>query len=229
MTTSNRFYFIDIDTETAPLYATEKVDPMAMVVYDMGWVIANKLGKIFKERSFLIREIWENPTLMNSAYYAEKIPLYLDMLERGEIQLVSFFEAYAILLQDMEEYGIDVVCAHNARFDVSVLNNTIRMLTETRYTRFFAPTVTIWDSMLMAGSTICKQKTYRAWCEHHDMMTKNHQVRKTAEALYRYCYGDWDFDESHTALDDAKIETLIVARCFAQHKTMRKVLYAAEV
>lgn len=224
---ANKFYFIDIDTETAPLYKTEKVDPTAMVTYDMGWIVANKFGQFLRKRSFLIREIWENPALMNSAYYAHKIPKYLEMIDKGEIEVVSFFEAYATLMADMAEFGIDTVCAHNARFDVCVLNNTLRMLTETRYTRFFPSNVTIWDSMMMAGSTICKQKTYRNWCADHDQLTKNHQVRKTAEALYRYCYGDWDFDESHTALDDAMIETLIVARCFAQHKPMKKVLYPA--
>lgn len=225
---ANRFYFIDIDTETAPLTPSDKIDPTNMVDYDMGWTVADKVGHIYRTRSFLIREIWENPNLMKSAYYACKIPMYLEMLERGEIKLVSFFEAYAILLADMREFGIKVVCAHNARFDVNVLNTTLRMLTETRYTRFFPADVEIWDSMMMAGSTICKQKTYRKWCEQMGEITKNNQVRKTAQAVYRYAFGDWDFDESHTALSDAIIETAIVAKCIAQHKPMRKVLYHAQ-
>lgn len=225
---ANRFYFIDLDTETAPLIPSDKPNPYMSAAYDTGWTVADTHGRIYRKRSFLIKEIWENPNLMQSAYYASKIPLYLEMLERGEIQLVSFYEMYAILMQDMRDFGITVVCAHNARFDVNVLNSTIRMLTERDFIRFFPRYVTVWDSMLMAGSTICKQKLYRQWCKEHDEITKNNQVRKTAQALYRYCYGCSNFEESHTALSDAVIETAIVAKCFRQHKSMRKVLYPAQ-
>lgn len=220
-------YYIDFDTETAPLHVSDKPNPNDSLTYDFGWTVANHHGDIFRTRSFLIKEVWENENLMKSAYYASKIPLYKAMLERGEISLVSFFDAIKAMLEDMKQFNINTVCAHNARFDVAVLNNTIRTLTDTKYTRFFDDSITIWDSMLMAGATICKQKNYRKWCEQHNELTKNNQVRKTAQALYRYCFGDWDFEEAHTALDDAMIETQIVARCFNQHKPMRKVLYSA--
>jgi hypothetical protein len=56
-------------------------------------------------------------------------------------------------------------------------------------------------------------------------MTKNNQVRKTAEILYRYISGLTQFDEMHMGLDDVMIEKDIFAKCWAQHKPMRTLCF----
>ena len=67
----------------------------------------------------------------------------------------------------------------------------------------------------------------RGVCESENgYLTKNGQVRKTAEIIYRYITKDNDFTESHTGLEDVMIEKEILAHCFRQHKAMRKKLYA---
>ena len=84
----------------------------------------------------------------------------------------------------------------------------------------------VWDTMKMASDTICKQKTYKKFCEENGYLTKKGQVRKTAEILYKYITKNNDFIESHTGLEDVMIEKEILAYCFRQHKAMRKKLYA---
>lgn len=226
-----RNYVIVKDTETCPINpALTVVDPANMLVYDDGWVVADTRGNIYRERSFIAEEIFFGCTnLMQSAYYANKLPKYMEEIAEGKRIVVPFFRIREILLEDMAEFGTNIVVAHNARFDVGALNNTARVLTNSRYTRYFPNTIEVWDTMKMAQDTICKQKSYRKWCEEHGEMTKNNQVRKTAQALYRYAFGQWDFEESHTALEDVMIESAIMAKCFAQHKSMRKVLYPAKI
>lgn len=226
-----RNYVIVTDTEACPIDPTmEKVCPHNMLTYDQGWVVADTRGNIYRERSFIAEEIFYGcADFMKSAYYADKLPKYMEEIASGKRIVLPFFRIREILLQDMAEFGTNVIVAHNARFDVGTLNTTARMLTSAKYVRYFPNTVEVWDTMKMAGDTICKQKSYREWCKNHDQLTKNNQVRKTAEALYRYAFGKWDFEESHTALEDVLIESAIMAKCFAQHKPMRKVLYSAKV
>lgn len=224
-------YFIVLDTETCPIdRAKETVTPSNMLVYDTGWAVVDKHGNVYRTRSYIAREIFFGcGALMSSAYYASKIPMYWEDIKAGRREVLPMYEIRQRLLADMEEFNTNVVCAHNARFDIGAFNSTVRTMCERFSVTYMPKTVEVWDSMKMAQDTICKQPSYRKWCEEHDELTKNNQVRKTAQALYRYCYGVWDFEESHTALEDVMIEKDIVAKCFAQHKAMRKVLYEAEM
>ena len=49
-------------------------------------------------------------------------------------------------------------------------------------------------------------------------VSKAGNINTGAEYAYRFCAGDWGFIEDHTALSDAKIETDIMAACFAAKK-----------
>ena len=67
---------------------------------------------------------------------------------------------------------------------------------------------------------------YNTFCYENDYITKNGRKRYTAEILYRFLTNNIEFVESHTGLEDVKIETTIFAYCMAKHKKMRKELYA---
>ena len=66
----------------------------------------------------------------------------------------------------------------------------------------------------------------KRFCEENGYVRKNGKPRATAEILYRYITGQHDFTEEHQGLDDVLIEIEISAKCFAQHKPMRKLLFA---
>ncbi len=79
----------------------------------------------------------------------------------------------------------------------------------------------------MAADTICKQKSYRRFCEENGYMTKHKAPRPQmkAEVIYRYISGNNDFVESHTGLEDVMIEKEIFAKCWRQHKAMKHSFY----
>ena len=225
-------YYMVLDTETANgIEIDGKVDLSCSLVYDIGFVVVDKKGNVYERISLAIGDLLCGmKDIMASAYYAEKIPSYWDEIEAKERQLVSFLHARKIVLDTIKKYDIKVVSAHNARFDVNALNNTIRYLTKSEKRYFFPKKVEIWDTLKGANNTICKQKGYINFCEENGYMTKhkNPRVRATAEILYRYISGNYDFVEEHKGVNDTDIEARILVQILRQHKKKEFLrLYAA--
>lgn len=212
-------YIVVLDTETA----NDLENPL---VYDIGWAIVDKYGKVYRQRSFINREIFfEENELMKSSYYAEKLPIYYKRIAKGEAKVANWLTIKKILWQDMAEFETKIVSAHNARFDYKATATTQRWLTKSAYRYFFPKGTEVWDTLKMARDVIGKMPTYRKWCEVNDYICRNGQLKFTAEVLYRFISGNEDFDEEHTGLADVLIEKDILAYCYRQHKKMRKKLW----
>ena len=90
-----KHYFLVLDTETA----NSLENPL---VYDMGWAIVDKYGNVYKTESFVNREIFfEEAELMQSSYYAHKLPLTIRELQRVKPKLqigIQFAKPYGKIL-----------------------------------------------------------------------------------------------------------------------------------
>ena len=222
-----RTYKIVIDTETCPIDKEfEGVAPENMWVYDIGWQVVDKHGNVYERASYINKDIFYGEReLMNSAYYAWKIPNYEKQIANGERIVASFYEIRKALVEVMKEYDITEVYAHNMRFDLGTLNTTERWLTKSKYRYFFPYGTEICDTLKMARDVLGKMPTYKKFCVENDFCTAKGQPRYTAEIIYKYITKDLDFVESHTALEDVEIETEILAYCYRQHKKMRRKLF----
>lgn len=222
-------YIITLDTETCNgIMIDDKLDLSDSLVYDLGFAVVDKRGNVYETASFVIRETFYGmKDVMQSAYYASKIPQYEREIVEGKRKVVSFYETRMALLSTMRKYNTSTIAAHNASFDMRALNTTQRYLTKSKYRYFFPFGTTVWCTLKMARQTIGKQKSYKLFCEINGYMTKHKvpQPRLTAEIIHRYLSGDDTFDESHTGLEDVMIEKDILAHCFKQHKKMIKTLY----
>ena len=210
--------FIVIDTET-----TNSLDDP--IVYDVGFAVVDAEGTVYEKHSYVVADIFLDKELMSYAYFADKIPQYLDDMRKGTRQIVNTWQLYKIVRELTREYDIKAFIAHNARFDVRVLNSTLRYQTKSKRRFFFPYGIPIWDTMAMANDTICKQSNYQRFCMEHGYMTnhKTPQVRKTAEILWRFLTNDNEFEESHTGLEDVAIEAQIFAECVRRHKKMARL------
>lgn len=220
-------YKIVIDTETCPIDRdVDGVFPSNMWTYDCGWAVVDKRGTVYRTRSFVNADIflYEN-VAMTSAYYASKIPQYWEDIKSGKRVLAKWKTIRKTLLADIEEFAVEKVYAHNMRFDYGTLNTTHRWLTKSEHRYFFPYGVQICDTLKMARDILGKMPTYRKFCEENGFMTKNNQVRMTAEIIYRFITRDLEFIENHTGLEDVMIEKEILAYCFRQHKPMRELLW----
>lgn len=219
-------YYIVLDTETCNGIATDKgLDLSCSLVYDIGWQVVDRQGNVYEKRSFIVDEIFNGEQdLMTSAYYAVKIPMYKKDLAEGKRTLSSFYNIKCALLADCQTYNIKAIVAHNAPFDYNATNNTQRWLTKSKYRYFLPYGIPIFDTMKMALDTIAQEKGYINFCQREGFMTKhkNPRPRVTAEIVYRYITGDYDFKESHTGLEDVEIESVIFSECMKKHKPMRK-------
>lgn len=209
-------HFLIADTETVGLKPVN-------FVYDLGYVIATR-KEILLERSMLITEIITDPKKMMSAYYAKKIfTHYIPALDKGLIHLWSWAEVVNQLRADMEEYKIDVFCAYNLPFDMGALSATNNLLSDDPRILNYKPD--LLDLYYFACSGALNSRLYHDLAYHQESIHGDHSwvsaannVRTTAEKAYAFLAGDIHFVESHTALEDAQIETEIL-RALLKRKT----------
>ena len=109
------------------------------LIYDIGWTITNRKGEILDKKQFLIAETFSVPAVFNTAYYAEKRPIYLEMLQRRETSIKTWYEVSDMLLQDMRK--VDAVGAYNSMFDFK----KAIPFTELYINKLYSPNYQAWE------------------------------------------------------------------------------------
>ena len=246
-----RKYYIVLDCETATLPYAANFDGEARkriaiakpLIYDLGWTIVDRQGRVYARRNFLITEIFSVPAIFNTAYYASKRPLYLERLRKGEIILTDWNTAAAALLEDMRE--VEAVGAYNSMFDfkkaIPFTEVYIKMLYSPDFyewermqneiceniangskrdsNRAFDPEIfrfrgesfPLFDLWGLSCEHLLNNDEYKGMCKDNGWYSASGKYYKTsAEAAYRFVSKELDFDEAHTALDDAEIESVLL-------------------
>ena len=213
--------FVVIDTETAggldfPL------------TYDVGLQVMDRKGNVYEEKSFVVYDIYAGQKeMMESAFYANKLPTYEKQLKAGQRKMIRFFTFKRILKELMEKHKTNTVYAYNMLFDKRALNNTQRFTTNNKY-RWFFPKDTefkcIWN---MACQVLLSRPTYIKFAIENGYISEAGNVLTNAECCYRYITKNTDFEECHQGLEDVKIEAEILLACFKQHKKMETKPYPA--
>lgn len=195
---------IVLDTETLGLQ-----NP---TIYELGFIIYDtETNTIIKERDYLIKQVYDNLELFNTAYYSSKRPIYEEMLVSKLIKRVYWGYALNMLLKDIEKYGVSEIYAYNSRFDKNAINHTIQALNGVK--GFESDILDIMNYIQPIVST----QDYQDFCESNGYMTKHKKPKpqKKAETLYRYLTNNTDFIEDHMALSDSQIELTILMTALA--------------
>lgn len=267
---ANKKMYCVVDTETATLpYADEiaqgdperkkKIAIAKPLVYDIGWTICDRAGVIHDRKQFLIAETFSVPAVFNTAYYAEKRPIYLEMLKKGETSIKPWNEVMEIFMADLEK--VDSVGAFNAMFDFKkaipftelyvkmlyspdyfkweeIQRNSCRRIAfekpsndknpdfDAEHFLFRGRLYDLFDLWGLATTHLLNNVTYKSNCLKHGMLTNSGIYFKTsAETSYRYLCDKYDFMESHTALDDAEIESYILHKIAQKHAVTNGIKY----
>ena len=220
MSRKKEMYLI-IDTETC----NSVEQPIS---YDVGYAICDKNGVIYKERSYVVAETFiDMKDTMQSAYYAEKIPQYWEDLKNGTRVMKSIFNIRKEIKADIKEFNVKKIGAYNMGFDKRALNNVIRYHSKS-LVRWFFPFgmeyICIWH---MACQTIMNTKTYIDFALKNGLVSEKDNIQTSAESCYKYMTNKIDFSESHTGLEDVKIEIEIMAQCLKTHKKLDKSINSA--
>lgn len=250
-----QYMVFDCETATLPFANeiangdSEKKKRIAIarpLIYDMGWTITNRKGDIIDKKQFLVAETFSVPAVFNTAYYAEKRPLYINMLMNNETTIKPWNEIIDIFIEDLKR--VDAVGAYNSMFDfkkaipftelyikklysanyfewenlqrklcTTIANQPYQKVPEKEFDTdnftFREENYPLFDLWGLATTHLLNTVTYKKKCLENDMLTTSGTYFKTsAEASYRYLKDKYDFDEAHTALDDAIIETFILSQ-----------------
>lgn len=169
-----------LDTETAN--SVEQPLP-----YDFGWaVVDTNNGEIIETASYVCAEIFCDETMMEQAYFAEKIPTYWKEIKQGQRKLTSFLKIRKALWTCLKTYNIKQVCAYNMGFDRRAANNDTRFLTSS-FLRWFFPYdvefVCIWH---MACTSFLNTSDYVNFATTHGFVSEAGNIQTSAEVAYRY-------------------------------------------
>ena len=207
-------YFLVLDTETCN--TIEQPLP-----YDIGYAVCDRYGKIYLERSFVVAETFcDMKDVMKSAYYAEKIPHYWDDIKNGSRTIKSMWTIRKQLVDDMKKFNIKKVGAYNIAFDKRALNNLMRYVSKSWCRWFFPFGVEFFDIWNCACDLLLARKSYIDFALKNGLISDKDNILTSAESAYKYIKKMTDFQESHTGLEDVRIEVEILAECYKQHKKM---------
>jgi DNA polymerase III epsilon subunit-like protein len=200
--------FLVLDTETT----NGLDDPLC---YDIGFAVVDGYGNVYETHSYVVADVFLDEELMASAFFADKIPQYWADIKSGKRILRRYKTIRHILADVIRQHDIQIICAHNARFDYLSTALTQRFLTSSKYRYFLPYGLQIWDTLKMAREVFADDESYKTFCVSNGFVTKNGQNRYTAEIIYRYLTANLDFVEEHTGLEDVLIEKDILAYCLA--------------
>lgn len=84
--------------------------------------------------------------------------------------------------------------------------------------RFRGREYPLFDLWGLATTYLLNNPTYKNKCLEYSMLTNSGTFFKTsAESTFRYLCDKYDFNEAHTALDDAMIESFILSKVATKH------------
>lgn len=210
-------YYAVVDTETANCPKIDgKLDTKNAQVYDCGVWIIDENGNKMEHISMVNKDVFFGmKEAMNEAYYADHIPQYMRNIWDKKCVVVDTWEMWHKFIELCKKWDIQGIIAHNAYFDKTALNATIRYQTKSKKRYFLPYGIPIIDSLRLAQQTICKSDEYITFCKENGYMT-NHATprpRATAEILWRFLTNNHSFCEEHTGLADAEIEAAIFVEC----------------
>ena len=234
-------YYMVLDTEGLGLNDYKNKIFGNQKSYDIGYVIIDKKGNIVKMFNCLTKEVFDNPQLMETAYFNNKILEYEQMLNDKEVTKRLFINIIREMKKDLKRYKIKGIFAYNANYDITALAETaqytIKNCPKLTYSKtkkgkwkpehekllqkLLETKVQFYDIWTMACMTLCQQKTFLANAKY----TKRGNIITNAEVVYNYIKDTENFKEDHTALSDACIESEILARIFANGCKPQKQIY----
>lgn len=257
-----KMYYMVLDTETATLPLAEQIangnadikKRIAIarpLIYDFGYTITDRKGCIIKKVSHLIAETFSVPSVFNTAYYANKRPIYLAAIQKGEIDVQPWNVVMNEFVADLET--VDSIGCFNSMFDLKKALpftelyiqklyspdfyaweqqqfNLCKKIANTPYkknpNKVFKPDVLefrgesypCFDLWGLACEHLLNTDKYRNACLDNNMITNSGEFfSSSAECTYRYLKNKYNFDEAHTALEDAMIETFILSKVAQKH------------
>ena len=202
---------------TIRVFDTETVSLNKPFCYNVGYVIYDVANdRKLARRDFVVEQVWHNPRLFETAYYANKRPLYVKRRRGRATQRLKWGAIRNRMLKDIEAYHVVAAYAFNSDFDVKVFDFNCNKWFHTRNP---FDTLPVYDIRKYACAYLANDY-YFEFCEQRrytykdKFFTAKNNYKTTAESFYcAYGYDGPSFNEEHTAASDSDIELEILKLC----------------
>ena len=179
--------------------------------YNVGYVVVDvENWEIICRRSYVVEQIWHNLPLFQSAYYADKRPLYVSAMRARACVMDKFGYICQQMIRDFRAFDVEIAFAFNSSFDEKVFDFNCDWF---KCNNPF-DTVPVRDIRGFVHNFIVNDD-YKYFCDEYGYYTESGNYSTTAETVFRYITETPDFDEAHTALNDAEIEAAILIHAVA--------------
>ncbi len=192
------------------VFDTETTSLNKPFTYNIGYIIYDTdTETILQEREYVVEQVWHNPMLFCTAYYADKRSIYVSDMRSRKIKMEKFGYITQRMCRDFEQFEVERAFAYNSDFDERVFDFNCDWF------KCINPfdNVPISDIRGFAHHFIV-DKYYKSFCDSNGYYTDSGNYSTTAEVMYRYLTYNTDFVESHTALSDSHIELVILQQAF---------------
>ena len=205
------------------VFDTETISVGKPYCYNIGYVIYDTDGKqILCKKDFVVEQVWNNRPLFDTAYYAEKRPIYVSAMRGRQTEMNKYGFIQQKMIRDILEYHVVGAYAFNSPFDDKVFT-----FNADRYgCRNALDTIPVFDIRGYAMKYLA-DGDYKAFCDSHaevkaadgtskKFITDADGYKTTAESFYSFLTNNADYNEEHTALADSLIELEILKACISK-------------
>ena len=168
--------------------------------YNIGYVVADRNGKIYKKHSFAFPEcVWENVKNavesgialdMTKTNIQEILRDFENKRLKRKYKQISISEFYNFFTKEMRRYHIKRLFAYNVTFDKNALK---RLFGETDFKSLNIQYCDIISGIL---NTRLLTKKYCNFCIENGFITEKKNIQTKAEIVYRYLTNSLDFCSS---------------------------------
>ena len=190
------------------LIDTETIDLKKRYIYNIGIIVFNEKMQVLGTHDLVIKQIYDNKLLFNTAYYGKKRPLYVSKLKGRTAKRTHLGNAFRTIKAIIKNSNVDTVFAYNASFDKGAFTYTSKHLKATN------PLEKVkWiDIQALANNHIHNTKAFQDFCKKNNYITQKGYLKANVEITYEFLLGH-PFKETHLALEDCLVEFEILKKC----------------
>lgn len=191
------------------VFDTETVSLEKPFCYNIGYVIVNTdNGETLVKRDYVVEQVWHNPMLFITAYYADKRDKYVAAMRSRKTTLAKYGYICQAMIRDFIKYEVAGAYAFNSPFDDKVFTyNSDWFKCNNPFDNLPIFDIRGYVHQFMVNDD------FKTFCEKNGYLTETGNYSTTAETVYRYLTGNTEFIENHTALSDSEIESDILLEC----------------
>ena len=190
-------------------------------IYDIGLSIIEKKGEVLFSDSWVIEEVFNNDSLMRTAYFgSKKQSHYLPKIANRELKVHSFMSTRSDFNYIINQFGVTHITAYNIAFDKSAIQQTMEFIGNNN--KFLQKPLQFFDIWEGACRSLFSQKSYQKMAIENGWVSNAGNFRTNAEVAFRYIKDEPNFIESHTALEDSLIESEILQAVLRQKKKITR-------